>query len=114
MAYWDVDPDVFQEFKEWLAGDISSDPDFDGLTAEKALEWAWNNGCLDDVLSLSQRGISLREFISIRFIPSAEGDPFPTSRRVGGDHDRGFSRALNEEMGRRAKLRSDPTQRRFG
>jgi len=99
-----VDPDVLREFESWLAKDIAGDEDFEGVTAERVVEWAWQNRCLDDVLTLSQRGMSLREFISIRFIPSAEGEPFPTSRRVGGDKDRGFSKALNEEMSRRAHV----------
>ncbi len=30
---------------------------------------------------------------------------FPTVRRVGGDHDRGFSPALNAEMRHRARHR---------
>ena len=98
-----TDPEVFKEFEAWFNREkVGNDSDFAGETAQAILDWAEKNGCLEEVLTWSQTGRSFNESGSIRFAPNSDNsDPFPTVRRVGGDHDRGFSPALNAETGRR-------------
>jgi hypothetical protein len=83
--------------------ETDGDSYFEGDTPDNAIEWARSAGCLDELLTLKDRNMSLREFFSIRGVPVSSGDPFPTVRRVGGDRDRGFSRALNDVLARRAR-----------
>lgn len=88
--------DVYKEFEEWYTEDTAGDPDFALTTAQHWLAIADSKGLLDDMLTLKKRGMSMREWVSIKLY--AQGNPFPDVRRKGGDHDRGFSPALNKEM----------------
>jgi|SRR6185437_16768842 hypothetical protein len=90
------DIDRYKVFEEWYAKDTADDPDFTSQTAQDWLSMAEVNGFLDDMLALQERGMSMREWISIKF--KARNISFPDVRRKGGDHDRGFSPALNKEM----------------
>lgn len=93
--------DLFKAFDQWYAQDTAGDEEFSEKTGEYWRLWAEGQGLLDDLLMLPERGMSMREWISIKCKPLASGNPFPDVRRKGGDHDRGFSPALNEEMRKR-------------
>lgn len=94
-----IDEDVFRTFETWFLKDVEGDRDFAGATAMDAIQWASQRRCLDKMLSLPSSGMSFREFFYRRENP--EPSPFPTVRRIGGDHDRGFSPALNSELRKR-------------
>jgi len=100
-----IDEDVLSEFETWFLKDIDGDPDFEGATAMQAIQWATERRCLDNMLLLPSSGMSFREFYYRRENP--EPSPFPTVRRIGGDQDRGFSPALNDEMRKRQSGGSD-------
>jgi len=113
-----IDDDVFSFFEAWFLDDIAGDEDYQGLTAQQAVDWASRQNvirtvgsfqprsCLEALLELPSSGGSFREFVARNAI--ADPHPFPTQRRVGGDHDRGFSPALNAEMARNKKY-ADPS-----
>ena len=96
-----VDPETLKEFKEWFNREDVEDLGFASDTAESVLEWAEKNGCLNEVLTLSKTGGHLSDLDSSLYDVHELGR-FPSVRRVGGDHDRGFSPALNREMRHRA------------
>lgn len=98
-------------FETWFAKDIEGDEEFGKYTAHQILTWAseqrdiitvdfGRKSYLEALLELPKSRESFRAFYSRTNV--ALPHPFRTARRVGGDHDRGFSQALNEEMRRRA------------
>ncbi len=93
-----IDDDIFREFEAWYDADTAGDKDFVGRTARQFLAWADSRGWLDKVLALRGGSMSVREWVSIHDTPMPTANPFPDVRRKGGDHDRGFSPALNQEM----------------
>ena len=95
-----IDPELRAEFETWYAAQIADDPEFElaGTTALQFLSWAEAHSRLDRVLGLPSSGVSLREWWSINMVPVNPANPFPDVRRKGGDQDRGFSPALNQEM----------------
>jgi len=102
-----VDAETFKEFEEWFNREDVEDSGFAGETAHNVLDWTEKNGCLNEVLTLSKTGGHFSELDSSLYDGSGSGVDvsFPTVRRVGGDHDRGFSPALNAEMRHRARHR---------
>jgi hypothetical protein len=94
----DISPDMLEEFNAWYKTQTSDDPDFAGITARQVISRAEAQGqkCLDELLNST-----LREWLGINFVQLDTGNQFPTVRRKGGDDDRGFAPALNEEMRRR-------------
>lgn len=102
-----VDDDLYRQFRQWFDKDTRDDAEFEGTMADDALSWAARNRCLDAMLTLPQTAMSVREFLAIRHIPVSTLPAFRDRRRVGGDDDRGFSLALNEEMAQRAQIRSE-------
>jgi hypothetical protein len=96
-----IDPETFREFEAWFNREVEHS-DFAGETAQSVLDWAEKNGFLDEVLTLCKTDGHLSQLDSSLTSHSAEFGTFPSVRRVGGDHDRGFSPALNREMRRRA------------
>lgn len=98
-----ISPDVLQEFEVWYRAQTSDDPDFAGVTAQRLISRAeaQSKKCLDELLNLPGGNSSLREWVGINFVQLDSGNQFPTVRRKGGDDDRGFSPALNEEMRKR-------------
>jgi hypothetical protein len=93
-----IDPDLFREFEKWYDADTAGDSEFANQTASQFLAWADSLGHLDEVLVLPSGKMSLREWLGINVKPSNPANPFPDVRRKGGDDDRGFSPALNQEM----------------
>lgn len=96
-----ADEDIFAEFKAWYEEDTAGDPDFIGRTAQQWINFAEYHNRLQELLSLRERGMSMREWYSINFVASSISNPFPDVRRKGGDHDRGFTPVLNAEMRKR-------------
>ena len=99
----DIAPDVLKEFEVWYAAQTIDDPDFAELSAIHIIRraQAQSDKCLDELLNLPTGSMNLREWIGINFAQLDSGNQFPTVRRKGGDDDRGFSAALNEQMRRR-------------
>lgn len=99
----DISPDVLEEFEAWYTMQTSDDPDFAGITARQIISRAeaQSQKCLDELLNLPTGDSNLREWLGINFVQLDSGNQFPTVRRKGGDDDRGFSPALNEEMRKR-------------
>ena len=97
-----VDAETFKEFEEWFNREDVEGSGFAGETAQSFLDWAEKNGCLNEVLTLSKTGRHLDELDSSFYEGGGIDVGFPSVRRVGGDHDRGFSPALNGEMRHRA------------
>jgi len=99
----DISPDVLQEFKVWYKAQTSDDPDFAGISALQIISRAeaQSQKCLDELLNLPGGNSNLREWVGINFVQLDRGNQFPTVRRKGGDDDRAFSPALNEEMRKR-------------
>jgi hypothetical protein len=93
-----VDADLLREFEAWYEADTAGDREFAGRTALQFLAWAESKGWLDKVLNLRGGNMSVREWVSIHDTPMPLANPFPDVRRKGGDHDRGFSPALNQEI----------------
>ena len=96
-----IDPEIFTEFEAWYNADTAGDGEYAGQDADQFLAWAESRGWLDKVLALPQSNMSIREWVSINDIPMPVANPFPDVRRKGGDHDRGFSPALNQEIRKR-------------
>lgn len=96
-----VDAELFAEFEIWYNADTAGDEEYSGTTAREFLAWADGQGRLDKVLALRNGRMSIREWVSINFLPMPDANPFPDVRRKGGDHDRGFSPALNQEIRKR-------------
>ena len=96
-----VDAETYKEFEAWFNREVE-DSDFSGETAQSVLDWAEKNGFLDEVLTLCKTNGHLNQLDSSLTSLGVELGRFPSVRRVGGDHDRGFSPALNREMRRRA------------
>lgn len=93
-----IDSEIFNEFETWYNADTLGDKDFAGQDARQFLAWAESRGWLDKVLNLRGGSMSVREWVSIHDKPMPLANPFPDVRRKGGDHDRGFSPALNQEV----------------
>lgn len=96
--------DVLWEFETWFDSEAATDSSyFAGITPQQLIEHAAavDHKCLDDLLNLPRGRTALREWIAINLVQLDSGNPFPTMRRKGGDHDRGFSPALNAEMKQR-------------
>jgi hypothetical protein len=112
-----MDADIYKDFEIWFLKDIDGDEEFSGVTAQQVTGWASRQrpirhvgsdqarSFLEELLALPSSGASFREFFYRNHV--AEPHPFPTARRIGGDHDRGFSPALNAEMAHRA-AHADP------
>jgi hypothetical protein len=95
-----IDEDIFAEFESWYNRDVAGDPEYAGTSARQFLARAEVLGHLDDVLALRGGNMSLREWVGINIDPMPQANPFPDVRRKGGDHDRGFSPALNQQVRR--------------
>jgi hypothetical protein len=104
--------DAHAIFQDWFTRDTDGDAEFSGVSAKEVIEWAGRQrdirtanygrrSFLGEMLSLPSSGMSFREFFYRNYV--ANPHPFRTTRRVGGDHDRGFSFALNKEMAYRAR-----------
>jgi hypothetical protein len=109
--YRDGDPDpAFATFKAWFLEEIIADPgsDIQRENLDEILEEAFKRKFLEELLSLPGSDRSLREFVSVKFIPLGGPDPFRTVRRIGGGEGRGFSQNINSEMARRAREVSEP------
>jgi hypothetical protein len=116
-----MDKDIYIAFKAWFTKEVDGDRDFDGQSADDAIAWAnglgvirvpGSNGnyveqlCLDALLCLPSSGMGLREFVTR--LQNYEPHPFRTMRRIGGDHDRGFSERANDILGKRMAELSEP------
>jgi hypothetical protein len=99
-----IEPEAFKRFEEWFNREDVEDSGFAGETAQGVLDWAEKNGFLNEVLTLSETGGHLGELDSSLY-DQCELGRFPSVRRIGGDHDRGFSPALNGEMRHRAHIK---------
>jgi len=92
--------DVLKEFMEWFETQLAADPDLH-VTADLLIVAAERKGkrCLDDLLNVPRTNLCLREWISTNL--EATEVEFRDVRRVGGDHDRGFTSTLNRETRKR-------------
>jgi len=104
----DISPDVLQEFQVWFNAQLADDPELH-VTAAQVIVAAKTKSqrCLDELLSLPKGEISLREWISTNL--DAAAIDFRDVRRVGGDHDRGFTSVLNRETRKRRSGRTRPS-----
>ena len=87
-----VDEDLYRQFEEWFKNDTANDQDFTGETAHDYLVWARRRGCLDEILNLPERSMSLREYLKVNFLPNAQSPHFRDRgfrgrRKKGGEHD---------------------------
>ncbi len=98
----DISDDVLREFMVWFNAQLAADPEL-RVTAEQAIVAAKTQSqrCLDELLNLPKGNISLREWMSINL--HAVPVEFRDVRRVGGDHDRGFTSTLNRETRKRTR-----------
>jgi hypothetical protein len=104
-----VDQGFYRAFEAWFSREVENDPEWAGLTAQQAIAWALRHRLVDVFLMLPTSGKSWREYISINHQPWI-GSLQPEGGRVGGDHDRGFSPALNKEMRRRIETLAEGTE----
>jgi hypothetical protein len=70
-----------------FAEQVKGDPIFQGSTIRQAIEWSRSRGV----------GQTWQDYFHINHVPDI-GSLQPESCRIGGDHDRGFSPALNQVM----------------
>jgi hypothetical protein len=98
----DISADVLREFQAWFSGQLADDPELHVAAAQVIVAArAKSQRCLDELLNLPAEGeISLREWISTNL--DAAAIDFRDVRRVGGDHDRGFTSILNKETRKRS------------
>jgi hypothetical protein len=101
-----VDQDLFTAFEKWFNADVKDDPEWASASAQQVVEWAQQRRIVDEVLMLPASGQAWREYFSVHH-QSQIGSLQPEGGRVGGDHDRGFSPALNGEMRRRLETLSE-------
>jgi len=96
----EIDDDVLHEFTKWCNAQLVADPELH-VTSQMVLAAAEQGGqsCLDEALNLPSANVSLREWISTNL--DALSVEFRDVRRVGGDHDRGFTSTLNRETRKR-------------
>src|ERR1700685_456801 len=92
--------DVRREFTEWCKAQLVADPELH-VTCQMVIRAAESNRCLDKLLNLPKGTLSLREWTSVNL--QASPVEFRDVRRVGGDHDRGFTSTLNRETRKRKK-----------
>jgi hypothetical protein len=98
----DIADDVYSEFTDWFKAQRTADPELN-VTAQMVIRAAEEQGqrCLDELLNLPSGCMSLREWMSVNL--HADPNPFRDVRRVGGDHDRGFTSTLNREIRKRRR-----------
>jgi hypothetical protein len=98
----DIAPDVLSEFASWFHEQLADDPEFH-VTLQQVLRAAETKSktCLDELLNLPKNNMSLREWVSTNL--EAIPIEFRDVRRVGGDHDRGFTSVLNRETRKRRR-----------
>jgi len=66
-----IDPDVYKQFCVWYRIDVAGDDWLGNTTPDEAIAFAIRHQCLDRVLLLETSGESMREFLSINFVPLA-------------------------------------------
>src|SRR5258706_4418038 len=99
-----IEYEVLREFEVWFESEAMGDSSYFANVTTKQLisrAGAISDKCVDELLTLSRRGVGLRDWITVNLVQRDSGNQFPPVRRKGGDDDRGFSPALNAEMRKR-------------
>lgn len=98
----EIADDVLRAFQVWFNAELAADSELHVTAAQVIVAAkAKSQKCLDELLDLSAGNISLREWISANL--EAIPVDFRDVRRVGGDHDRGFTATLNRETRKRSR-----------